>query len=89
VEVAGHGFDPGVGHADQGLGQVAFGKADRLEIGACRGAIAPVSDATTAMLEIHSLRRVRHGEGDDKGRDKLVVGQFDVLNHEGHEVTRS
>ncbi len=59
VEVAGHGFDPGVGHSDDGAAEVGVGESDGFEHGAGRSLIAPVGDAATAVFEVHDFRRVR------------------------------
>ena len=56
VEVAGHGFNPGVGDADDGFGQIAVGESDGLEHGAGRGLIASVGDSVTAVFEIHGRK---------------------------------
>ena len=56
VKVARHGFDPGIGDADERLAQIVVRKADRLEHGARRSAVAPVGDTVAAMLEIHRGR---------------------------------
>ena len=56
VEVAGHGFDPGVGHADERLAEIAVGESDCLEHSAGRGAVASVRDAVTAVLEVHGRK---------------------------------
>ena len=55
VKVAGHGFDPGVGHADEGTAQVLVGESDGFEHGARRSLVAPVGDAATAMFEVHEF----------------------------------
>ena len=56
MKVARHGFDPGVGHADDGFAEIAVGESDRLEHGASAGAISPVGDATAAVFRIHGRR---------------------------------
>jgi hypothetical protein len=56
MEVAGHGFDPRIGHPDQRFAQILIGKANGFEHGARRCTITPFRDAATAMLEIHSGR---------------------------------
>ena len=50
VKVAGHGFDPGVGHADERLGQIGVGETNGFEHGARRSPVAPVGDTATAMF---------------------------------------
>src|SRR5689334_7267733 len=54
MKIAGHGFDPGVGHANEGLAEICISEADRFEHSARRGAVTPIGDATTAMFGIHS-----------------------------------
>jgi hypothetical protein len=56
VKVAGHGFDPGVGHADDGFSQIAVGESDCLKHGTGRGLIASVGDAATNVFEIHERK---------------------------------
>jgi len=56
VVVARHGFDPGVGHADQRSAQIGVGESDCLEHSARRGAIASVGDAVTAVFEVHERK---------------------------------
>src|SRR5580692_8960156 len=53
VKIARHGFNPGIGDADDGLLEVFVSEADALEHGAGRGAVASVGDAMTAMFGIH------------------------------------
>src|SRR5262249_4526943 len=53
VKVAGHGFNPGVGHADERLGEVGIRIADRLEHGARTSAVRAVGNDMTAMFEVH------------------------------------
>ena len=53
VEVAGHGFDPGIGDADERLGEIGVGEADGFEHGARGRAVASVGDAAAAMFEVH------------------------------------
>ena len=53
MKVAGHGFDPSVGHSDDRAAQVLVGESDGFEHGAGRRLVAPVRDATTAMFEVH------------------------------------
>ena len=55
VKVARHGFDPGVGHADQRLAKIGVGEADGFEHGARRSPVAPVGDSAAAMLKIHEI----------------------------------
>ena len=59
VKVAGHGFDPGVGYADQRLAEVGVGEANRFKHGARRSPVAPVSNSAAAMFEIH-WKRLEH-----------------------------
>src|SRR5579864_8708487 len=56
MEVAGHGFDPCVRHADQRTAEIGIGESNGLEHGARAGAVAPVGYSTTDVLEIHSER---------------------------------
>ena len=56
VKVAGHGFDPGVRYSDQRPREVGIREPNRLEHGASARPIAPFSNATTDMFEIHSSR---------------------------------
>jgi len=53
VEITGHGFDPGVGHADQGTAEVGVSEADRFEHGARPSPVAPFGNATADVLGIH------------------------------------
>ncbi len=86
VEVAGHGFDPGVGDADERLAEIVVGEADRLEHGARRSAVAPVGDTAAAMLEIHRGRRLR--QGSLKGEIRaLVVLTAMFSDHPGGSVS--
>src|SRR5438132_12076125 len=57
MKVARHGFDPGVGHADQRLAQVGVGEANSFEHGARRGPVASLGNSAAAMLEIHNYSR--------------------------------
>ena len=54
MKIARHGFDPGVGHADQGLAKIGVSEADGLEHGTRRSPVAPVGDSAAAMLKIHN-----------------------------------
>ena len=56
VEVAGHGFDPLMRHADDGPGQVLIGEADGLELGAGRGAGRAIGHGGAV-----ALARIGHG----------------------------
>ena len=56
MKIAGHGFDPGIGHADQGLAEIVIGETDCFEHGARRSPVAPVGNTAAAMLEIHRQR---------------------------------
>ena len=56
MKVAGHGFDPGIGHADQRTAEIGIGVSDGLKHGARASAVAPLSDSTADVLEIHSQR---------------------------------
>ena len=69
MEVAGHGFNPGVGDADQRLVQIAVGEADRLEHGARRCPVTPVGDAAAAMFEVHRRGKVTPTEWIEKSGD--------------------
>ena len=51
VVIAGHGLDPGIGHADDGLGEVLVGEADGFQHGAGWGAVAALGDGVA--LEFH------------------------------------
>src|SRR5436309_2330660 len=55
VEVAGHRLDPGVGDADDRLGEVLVGVAHALEVGARGGAVAPFEQGTALVLDIEWL----------------------------------
>ena len=52
VVVARHGLDPGIGHADDGFGQIFVGEADGLEHGSRGGAVSSLSDGVA--LKFHS-----------------------------------
>jgi hypothetical protein len=54
VEVAGHGFDPGIGHADQRTAEIGIGVSNRFEHRASASAIASFGNSTTDVFEIHS-----------------------------------
>ena len=56
VKVAGHGFNPGIGNADQWLGQIAVSKSNGFEHGARRCLVASVGDKSASMFQIHRLR---------------------------------
>ena len=51
VVIAGHGLDPGVGDADDGLGEILVGEADGLQHGARGGAVASLGDGVA--LQFH------------------------------------
>src|SRR5207302_76080 len=70
VEVAGHGLNPGVGHANDGFAEIVIRKSNGLEHGAGGGPVAPISDTAAAMLRIHRVRRLRQGEGKEEIRKK-------------------
>ena len=70
VEVAGHGFDPGIGYGDERLGEIVVGEADCLVHGARRSLVAPVGDVATAMFEVDV-----HGSDEDSvadGRNRVI-----------------
>ncbi len=54
MKVAGHGFDPGVGHADQRTAEVGVGVSNSLVHRARSGAPGAFSDSTADVFEIHS-----------------------------------
>ena len=51
VEVAGSDFGPGIGDADQWLGQVVIAVADRFEHGARAGSFGTVHEGAAALVE--------------------------------------
>jgi hypothetical protein len=53
MEVARHGFDPGVGHTNDRFPEITIGEADGLEHSPGSRLIAPVRDTATAMFEVH------------------------------------
>ena len=57
VVVAGHGPDPGVGDADDRLGQIRIAKANGLELRSCWGALLTVIECATAVswVECHPV----------------------------------
>ena len=72
VEVAGHGFDPLVRHADDGPGQICIGKADGLELGTGRRAGRAVGHGgAVALAWIGHEESLRCG---DRGRVGLHGG---------------
>src|SRR5205823_12093453 len=50
--VAGHCFDPGVGHADDRTGKVVVGEADTLEHSACTCTVTPFGDDAAVLLGV-------------------------------------
>ena len=54
MEVARHGLDPGVGHADDRFGEVVVREADGLEHGPCRSAIPAVKQNSAAVSRVKS-----------------------------------
>ena len=82
VEVAGHGFNPRIGDANQRTAEVRVSKSDGLEHGARARAIAPFGDSTADVLEIHG-RKIT-------GRAVKMGTRFQLkdFNHQGHEVAR-
>src|SRR5260370_9730770 len=58
MKIARHGVDPRIGYADQRLTEVGVGKANGFKHGTRRGAVAPVSNPTAAMLEVHRCRKI-------------------------------
>ena len=56
VKIARHGFDPGVGHADEGTSKVGIREANSFEHRARARPVAPLGDCSTAMLEIHGCK---------------------------------
>ena len=66
VKVARHGFDPGVGHADERFAEIAVSETDCLEHGARACAVAALSNCAAAVFEIHGVRdydrRARDGK---------------------------
>ena len=58
VKVTWHGFDPGIGHADDGLFEIFIGEPDALEHGAGGRTVATVGDSMTAMFGIHMSFRI-------------------------------
>src|SRR5437762_9651418 len=82
MKVARHGFNPGVGHADQRTAEISIGESNGLEHGARASAVAPFGDATADVLEIHSQRlhnsgfrwktRKQSTTGDTKLREGLL-----------------
>ena len=55
VKVAGHGFNPGVGHADQRLAEVGISEANRFEHGTRRSPVASVGYSAATMFKIHDV----------------------------------
>ena len=56
MKIARHGFDPGIRYPNQRLLEVAVSKANRLEHGARWRTVAPVSNATAAVFEVHKQK---------------------------------
>jgi hypothetical protein len=60
--VAGHGFDPGVGDADDGFSEILAGESDAFQHGAGRRAVTALRDGGTAQrhaFRVADGRRVR------------------------------
>src|SRR5205807_6602356 len=77
VEVAGHGLNPGVGHANDGFAEIVIRKSNGLEHGAGGGPVAPISDTAAAMLRIHRVRTLRQGKEKKKsGKSDLRISDL-------------
>jgi len=50
VKVARHGFDPGVGHANQRLAQVGVSETNGFEHGSRRSSVASVGDSAATLF---------------------------------------
>src|SRR5260370_42515310 len=58
MKIARHRLNPRIGYADQRLTEVRVGKANGFKHGTRRGAVAPLSNFTAAMLEVHRCRKI-------------------------------
>jgi hypothetical protein len=82
MEIAGTDLDPGVGHANQGSGEIGIGQADRLEHRAGRGAVGPVGQRSAAVARIHMCAHRLFSSGvvvpaDDPGEPSPAAGDPD------------
>jgi hypothetical protein len=64
MKIAGHGFDPGVGHANQRLPQILVREANGFEHGAGGRAVATLRNQTAAVFGIHRVFRKRDDTGE-------------------------
>ena len=78
MKVAGHGFDPCIGHTNERLPEIFVAEADGLKHGARAGAVATVSDEMTAVFWIHKSKSLRQSWRKRKQRE-LFRGSFQPI----------
>jgi hypothetical protein len=83
VVTAGHRLDPGVGDADERLGQIGVGEPNRLEHRSRAGSVAPIRDGRAVPLQTRRtavLRPTRTVHAAHSNSPSLVVVNSGMLS---------